>query len=383
MVGSRPERLSATLPKRIRLFEQTCEKFYLLINKMPAIEIPNRNVVIVDIKKDTFNFNDSIHPLWLSTLMWLFNSVSIHIKMSLSLFKISREVDIVCFGQGLPFLLPLILEAKFLRKKILLVVGGPAHRSFAAAHPRARISFHVLKMLEMSCYLLSDKIGVETEGTVHFMGIDRFKNKIISGASIYLDSSFTIECDLKDRENLVGYIGNLIEGKGVMNFLDATKLILRQRDDVKFLIGGDGPLLTRIKDKIENDGLQFKFEIIGWIKHEEMAYYLNKLRLLVLPSYSEGLPVIILEAMSCGTLVLATPVGGVSDVVKDGETGFILEDNSSECIARSIMKVLEHQDLDSIIKKAQGHIENNYTFEAMLETYSMMLKQVLAGGIIT
>ena len=70
--------------------------------------------------------------------------------------------------------------------------------------------------------------------------------------------------------------------------------------------------------------------LVGWISHDELPSYLNMLKLLVVPSYTEGLPNIVIEAMSCGTPVLATPVGGVPDLIEDGITGFILEDNFPE-----------------------------------------------------
>lgn len=67
---------------------------------------------------------------------------------------------------------------------------------------------------------------------------------------------------------------------------------------------------------------------------------------------SSGLLAITQQAMACGAVVLATPVGGVSDPLKSGETGFILEDNSPECIGRIITKALECPPLDEISKKA-------------------------------
>ena len=73
----------------------------------------------------------------------------------------------------------------------------------------------------------------------------------------------------------------------------------------------------------------------GWISHDHLPEYLRMLQLLVIPSSTEGLPNIMLEAMACGTPVAATSVGAIPDVIREGETGYILEDNSPECISEN------------------------------------------------
>ena len=80
--------------------------------------------------------------------------------------------------------------------------------------------------------------------------------------------------------------------------------------------------------------------------------------------------------MGCGTPVLATPVGGIPDVIKDGETGFILEDNLPECIAENVIRALNHQNLEKIAKNARKVIEDEYTYEAAVERYRKILKEL-------
>ena len=81
-------------------------------------------------------------------------------------------------------------------------------------------------------------------------------------------------------------------------------------------------------------------------------------------------------AMACGAVVLATPVGGVPDLIKDEETGFILEDNSPECIAENVMRALNHPELDKIMNNARKLIEAEYTYEAAVERYRKILKNL-------
>ena len=116
--------------------------------------------------------------------------------------------------------------------------------------------------------------------------------------------------------------------------------------------------------------------LCGKINHKEITDYLNEAKLVVLPSYGDGLPNIVLEAMACGTPALATPVGGIPDVIKDGETGFIIEDNTPECIARNVIRALSHPDLEKITKNARTLIEKEYTLEAAVERYKKILENI-------
>ena len=81
-------------------------------------------------------------------------------------------------------------------------------------------------------------------------------------------------------------------------------------------------------------------------------------------------------AMACGTPVLATSVGGIPDVIKDGETGFILENNSPECIAENVMRALKYPNLEEIVKNARKLIEKEYTYEAAVERYKNIVKNL-------
>ena len=74
--------------------------------------------------------------------------------------------------------------------------------------------------------------------------------------------------------------------------------------------------------------------------------------------------------------VLATSVGAIPDVIKDEEAGFIMEDNSPECIAENVRRALEHPNLDEIVKNARKLIEEEYTYEAAVERYRTILKEL-------
>jgi len=142
------------------------------------------------------------------------------------------------------------------------------------------------------------------------------------------------------------------------------------------LIGGDGHLKNSIQSVLQEEKLTDYVDLPGWVSNENYPKYLNQLRLLVLSSYTEGLPYTILEAMTCGTPVLATPVGAIPDIIIDGKTGFIMEDNLPECIAENVSRALRSPNLDKIAENGRRFVEENFTFEKTTENWNRILNKL-------
>ena len=330
----------------------------------------NTKVHIICIKKD--NLRGSL-------LRRILRYLLAQPRVAFNLLKISKKIDIVIFFLGTrTYLLPLLL-AKLLKKKVVLAVTGSESKGAKMQYGKkvfglGRVYSTVIGVLERIDFHLADQIAVESESTINFQGLNKYRKKIAINGAMYIDTNlFTVKKEIKDKRNLVGYIGRLAQGKGIPNFIKAMPLILKERKDVEFLIGGGGTLQSKIRDELRKNNLSQKVKRTGWIPDNEIVDYFNELKLFILPSYSEGLPHTVLEVMACGTPVLATPVGGISDIIKDGETGFIMKDNSPECIAENVIRALEHPNLDEIVKNARKMIEKEYTYEVVVENYRKLL----------
>ncbi|WP_273277820.1 glycosyltransferase family 4 protein [Methanothrix soehngenii] len=268
-----------------------------------------------------------------------------------------------------------MIAAKMLNNKVYWLL--PSKISLLSKDMSSKLT----AVLSKICYNICSKIILYSPSLVSCWNLEPYCHKILIAHEHFLNfNTLILTTPFPDRHPLIGYIGRLSGEKGVQHFAQALPAILGHRQDLRALIGGDGQLKVSITSSLQRRGIADRVDIPGWISHDDLPGYLNQLRLLVLPSYTEGLPNIMLEAMACGTPVLATPVGAIPDVIIDGNTGFLMENNSPECIAENVVRALEHPDLEGIAKRARALVEREFTFEKAVERWRNVLEEVGDDG---
>ena len=314
------------------------------------------------------------HKTGTNSVTIITNYIYTQIKISYKLLINNKNVNHWFFFLGGPALLLPMLTAKLFRKNVTLVFGGSDIESVKAQSVILSKPVEILVKVNLT---LSNRVILYSPNLIKEWNLEKYRDKICIASRHFLDfDKFKIKKKFDERDDLVGYIGRLSEEKGVLNFVKAIPETSKEKDDLEFLIGGDGQLCAKIKKHLDENNLNDKVNLAGWIPHDELPDYLNGLELVVLPSYTEGLPNLMLEAMACGTLVLATPVGAIPDVITDGETGLIMENNSPECIAENVIRALEHPDLERIVENARVLVEREFTYEAAVERYSKILNNI-------
>lgn len=302
------------------------------------------------------------------------------LTLAITLLRIARHIDVVLYHINAKGYLWSMVVARLLRKKVVTL-------SFTSIRKIAKVSyygkpgsvsgflhFQIMKLLEVVSFWLSHRIWVQSEDIIDFGEMDKYRAKISICGALYIDTGAGRENGNR-RKNLVGYIGRLSGDKGITHFVEAIPEIQARCQDAEFLIGGGGPLFDHIEQWTSNQP-GIKVKLTGWLSHGEVFRYLSELKLLVLPSYSEGVPAIVQEAIACGAVVVATPVGGIPSLIKDGATGFIMADNSPECIVRSVIRALECPRLWEIAQGARKLIEREYGYEIMVSKYRQALSEI-------
>jgi len=299
--------------------------------------------------------------------------IYVQLKISYQLAKVAKKVDLWIFFIGGDSLLLPMLTAKLLREKVVLAFAGSSVGTLKATNDNF---FKPVEILSKINCMLSNRILLYSPNLIKEWNLEKYRNKISIAHKHFLDfDKFKIKKKFGERDNLVGYIGRLSEEKGTLNFVKAIPEISKEKDNLEFLIGGDGQLCDKIKKHLDENNLNDKVKLAGWIPHDELPDYLNELKLVVLPSYTEGLPNLMLEAMACDTPVLATSVGAIPDMITDGETGFIMGNNSPACIAENVIRAIEHPDLEMIVGNARVLVEREFTYEAAVEKYRKILEE--------
>jgi len=215
---------------------------------------------------------------------------------------------------------------------------------------KRKIYAHAISVAFRSCDALianSDAVrhdlierGISAEKiTVIHNGVDVEKIRCAAGSSEVPG----ILSEKLGQNRIVGTLGRFTPIKNQKLLLLAARRIVKQHPDVLFLLAGDGKERGRLEQMGRELGLEDKLIFTGWL--DSPYPVLSRMDILVLPSLWEGLGVTILEAMALGKPVVATMVGGIPEVVSDGETGLLVPSDDEEALASALHKLLSDPKL--------------------------------------
>jgi 1,2-diacylglycerol 3-alpha-glucosyltransferase len=160
--------------------------------------------------------------------------------------------------------------------------------------------------------------------------------------------------NLKPEEKLLLFVGRLGKEKSVDFLLRAFKLISSSLADTKFMLVGDGPERRSLEQYALKLGISDKVIFCGYINRDELKDYYAAADLFIYASITETQGLVILEAMLCGTPVVAVDASGFRDLIENGVQGFLVPQNEEEFCAE-VLKVLQDQELYQKLKAASKH----------------------------
>ncbi len=172
---------------------------------------------------------------------------------------------------------------------------------------------------------------------------------------------------IPEDKRLVGHIGRLSVVKGQVYFLEAARMLLVRRHDVFFLLIGEGPEKAALRAAMERWGLEPHIRLVASTKDTSLA--LSLMDVFVMPSLEEGLGLSVLEAQAQGVPVVASRVGGLSDIIQDGITGRLVAPRDAGGLTEAVGHLLDDAAAaKSMCEEARRRMQATFSAEQMAET---------------
>ena len=185
------------------------------------------------------------------------------------------------------------------------------------------------------------------------------------------------ELGLDSASRLIGIVGRIAPIKNHRLFFDAMARVLAEYATAHVVVAGDGDLRPEMERYVREIGIANRVSFLGW-RHDLPQVYTD-LDVVVISSNNEGTPVSAIEAMAAGRPVVATRVGGLPDVISDGETGYLVAPGNVEQLASAVERVLgDGETTDRLRRKARESVKHKFAVERLATDIDLLYRRLLA-----
>jgi len=173
---------------------------------------------------------------------------------------------------------------------------------------------------------------------------------------------------------VITFLGLISREKGAFDLIRAVKRLRESGLNVELRIGGHGDITTLKKEMGGEEGIHY----LGWLDGTKKNKLYRDTDILVLPSYFEGMPMVILEAMSYGIPVVSTPVGGIPEVVEDGRTGLLVPAGDVDSLTNAMRHLSESKETrEEFGRAARKRVEQSFTIERTAKQLYKVFQSIL------
>ncbi len=251
-----------------------------------------------------------------------------------------EKIDVIFVHWPFPLFFIAYPAKIFFKKKIVSVFYGAELKLF-------KKSFFGKNFLLLSILKNSDKIvAISTYTKKQIEEIVQDKNLKIEiipyGVKVYENTHFS------EKEKFILFVGRLVERKGVDYLIKALKYV---KDDYKLYIIGDGYKRSELEELVKKENLSERVKFFGFVTDKDLIEYYKKSKIFVLPAIhdrrgdTEGLGMVLVEAILNGTVSIGTSVGGITDIIEDGKSGILVKEKDEKELTQKINLLIENDDL--------------------------------------
>ena len=181
--------------------------------------------------------------------------------------------------------------------------------------------------------------------------------------------------NIKPGTKVIGTVARLREEKGVRFIIESAPKLLDIFPDTIFFIAGDGPLREELENLSKDLGVYDKIIFAGF--RSDIAAVLSIIDIFVAPSLTEGSPIGILEAMAMGKPIIATNVGGIKEILKDGETGLFVPSKDPKLLAEKIVHLLKNENIASCLGKKAKEESKKYNINFYISNIEKLYLELI------
>jgi L-malate glycosyltransferase len=199
-------------------------------------------------------------------------------------------------------------------------------------------------------------------------------SRIYNGISI----DHSIKRKKKNLDTLIiGSAGRLVPVKNYELMVDIARIICAQRENVRFILAGDGPQMPSIREKISAYGLYDRFTLLGHVNDIKMIF--TSLDIYINTSRHEGIPMTVLEAMSYYLPVVVPDVGGFPEIIEQGKSGYIVHEGNAKAFVEVLINLIDSDSLrEQYGYHARRRVEDVFSVNTMTDSYFTLYQDVIS-----
>ena len=346
--------------KFLRLASESCEEVVFVTSNYPEEALKDlKNVETVNIP---------IHWSGISQKRDLLHYFKMQWKDIRYIRKYGQQGVPVIFWLSGPMLLPFLYCKLTKRQTVVFLYGNTKYKDQKPSHYNSLIS-HIMSFMAKH----ATKIGVESPSVLpQWRLAPKYEKKVIY-FHLYVDYDFSKRPQAgRTGKKIVGMACRLQANKHPLDAIDAFHGLEKEFPQWHLEIAGNGPDYQICCDRIRELGAEQRIHMLGWIDNRQIQECYDRWSLLLFPRNYEGLPNSVIESMCSGTPVLASPVGGIPDILRDGKNGWFLHGTTAEDIQSALRSILTENQMADFGREAQRYALKEFSYNHALTEFQRL-----------